>query len=285
MSNQTVFVLGAGFSRHAGIPVMNELRDEVLGETRIRNLTALPARDTERSLEEILLDLPQRADESAAQAHDTLLNSSLCLLWEKHQTMPDLAEAYSRFARVAGDSVGIVSLNWDLVCELALYTADIEWSYSTDRGIPVIKPHGSINWTNHSLLPKQKWKSGNGFALIDDERSISYRPDDPFRDPLVGYTDSDFKYVTFPGLLQDNTEATNRLWAEARALIDKGSRVVFIGYSLPCYDRRSTTELVAACSGKEIGVVDPSSKVQEAYRCLLGRDIGCQLENFEECEF
>ena len=67
-----------------------------------------------------------------AQAHDALLNASLCLLWKKHQMMPDLPEAYSRFARVAGDSVGIVSLNWDLVCELALYTADIKWSYSTD---------------------------------------------------------------------------------------------------------------------------------------------------------
>ena len=59
MSNQTVFVLGAGFSCLAGIPLMNELRGEVLADPRIRNLPALVGRDKESSLEEILLDLRQ----------------------------------------------------------------------------------------------------------------------------------------------------------------------------------------------------------------------------------
>ena len=225
MSNQTVFVLGAGFSCLAGIPLVNELRDEVLTDPRIQNLPALLDRGKERSLEEILLDLRQSPDESAPWAHDAVLNATLCVLWKKHQVMEDLPEAYSRFARMAGESVGIVSLNWDLVCELVLYTADIKWSYSAGRGTPIVKPHGSINWTNHPQIPKQKWKSGNGFAQIDDERSISYRPDDPFRDPLLGYTDSDFKYVTFPGLLQDDSEATDRVWAEARELWGIRSKV------------------------------------------------------------
>ena len=119
---------------------MNELRGEVLADPRIRDLPALVGRDKESSLEEILLDLRQGADESATQAHDAVLDASLCLLWKKHQMMPDLPEAYSRFARIAGDSAGVVSLNWDLVCELALYTADIKWSYSTDRGTPIVKP-------------------------------------------------------------------------------------------------------------------------------------------------
>ena len=165
MSNQTVFVLGAGFSCHAGIPLMNELRDEVLADPRIQDLPALPGRSKETQPRGNSARPSKGADGSATQAHDAVLNASLCLLWKKHQMMPDLPEAYSRFARVASDSVGIMSLNWDLVCELALYTADIKWSYSTGRGIPVVKPHGSINWTNHSRLPKQKWRSGNGFAL------------------------------------------------------------------------------------------------------------------------
>lgn len=284
MSNQTVFVLGAGFSCLAGIPLMNELRGEVLADPRIRNLPALVGRDKESSLEEILLDLRQAADESATQAHDALLDASLCLLWKKHQMMPDLPEAYSRFARVAGDSVGIVSLNWDLVCELALYTADIKWSYSAGRGTPIIKPHGSINWTNHPQIPKQKWKSSNGFAQIDDERSISYRPEDPFRDPLLGYTDSDFKYVAFPGLLHENSEATDRLWTEARALIARASRVEFIGYSLPCYDTRSRSEFLAVCPEKEIVVVDPSETALEAYESHFGRGIVGKMGKFENCQ-
>jgi hypothetical protein len=284
MSNQTVFVLGAGFSCLAGIPLMNELRDEVFADPCIQNLPGLADHDKQRNVEETLLDLRTTADESAARAHDALLNASLCLLWKKHQMMPDLPEAYSRFARIAGESGGIVSLNWDLVCELALYTADIKWSYSTDRGIPVVKPHGSINWTNHPQLPKQKSKSGNGFAQIDAERSISYRPDDPFRDPLLGYTDSDFKYVAFPGLLHENSAATDRLWGETRSLIAKASRVVFIGYSLPFYDTRSRSEFQNACSGKQVTVIDPSEEALETYQKHFGKEVVGRLGKFDECE-
>ena len=283
MSNQTVFVLGAGFSCLAGIPLMNELRDEVLTDPRIQDLPALADQDKRRSLEEILLDLRGRADESATQAHDALLNASLCLLWKKHQVMPDLPETYSRFARMAGESVGIVSLNWDLVCELVLYTADIKWSYSTSRGTPIVKPHGSINWTNHSQLPKQKWKSDNGFDQIDGERSISYRPDDPFRDPLLGYTDSDFKYVAFPGLLDENSAATDRLWSESGAMIAKASRVVFIGYSLPFYDTRSRREFQTACSGKEVTIIDPSEQAIEVYQNHFGKGVVGRRRRFDEC--
>ncbi|MGB8887081.1 MAG: hypothetical protein WCC87_10190 [Candidatus Korobacteraceae bacterium] len=284
MSNQTVFVLGAGFSCLAGIPLMNELRDEVFADPRIQNLPALADHDHQRGIEEALLDLRKTADESAAHAHDALLNASLCLLWKKHQMMPDLPEAYLRFARMASESVGIVSLNWDLVCELALYTADVKWSYSTDRGIPVVKPHGSINWTNHPQLPKEKWKSGNGFAQIDEERSISYRPDDPFRDPLLGYTDSDFKYVAFPGLLHENSKATDRLWAEARALIANASRVVFVGYSLPCYDTRSRSEFQTTCSGKEITVVNSSEQALETYQNHFGKGVAFRFGKFDQCD-
>ena len=198
--------------------------------------------------------------------------------------MPDLPEAYSRFAQSAAASGGIVSLNWDLVCELALYTADIKWSYSTHRAVPIIKPHGSINWTNHPLIPKHKWKSGNGFVQIDDERSISYRPNDPFRDPLLGYTDSDFKYVAFPGLLDDNSAATDRLWADVRAMIAKASRLLFIGYSLPAYDSRSRNEFQRACSGKELTVIDPSEQTLETYQNHFGKRVVVRLGKFGECE-
>ena len=45
MSNQTVFVLGAGFSCLAGIPLMNELRDEVFADPRIQDLPAFAGQD------------------------------------------------------------------------------------------------------------------------------------------------------------------------------------------------------------------------------------------------
>ena len=222
--------------------------------------------------------------EREAVVDERLLNASLCLLWKKHQMMPDLPDAYARFARAAADCVGIVSLNWDLVCELALYTADINWSYSTTRGVPVIKPHGSINWTNHSLIPQQKWKNDNGFALVDDARSISYRPDDPFRDPLLGYTDSDFKYVAFPGLLCENSEATDRLWAEARAMIASAHESFSSGIRCRVYDTRSGSEFQNACSGKEVTVIDPSEQALETYQDHFGKGVVGRLGRFDECE-
>jgi hypothetical protein len=44
----------------------------------------------------------------------------------------------------------IVSLNWDLLAEKALTGSGIAWRYGNQAPfVPIIKPHGSINWSKH----------------------------------------------------------------------------------------------------------------------------------------
>ena len=283
MNGRTVFILGAGFSHAAGLPLMDGLRHEALAELRANGHGALTDQNEKCSLEELLVRLRQSTEQSATSAGRRLLDTCLGLLWKKHMTMDDLPEPYLRFARSASESLGIVSLNWDLVCELALYAADVKWGYSTGSGAQIIKPHGSINWTNHSVVPKQKWKGGNGFVQVDANHSISYRPSDPFQDPLFGCSDDGFEYVTFPGLLHDNPQAVDRLWADARRRIDEASTVVFVGYSLPCYDTRARAEFHATCSGKSIAVIDPCEQVLKTYQDVFGSSISAHLSKFEDC--
>ena len=59
----------------------------------------------------------------------------------------------------------MVSFNWDLICERALDDAGVPWDYSARTApIPVIKPHGSLNWTNHL----QQADSGRRFSNPHD---------------------------------------------------------------------------------------------------------------------
>jgi len=282
MNKNTVFVLGTGFSRSAGIPLVDELRDEAFARCEWPKITSSCDYS---SFEQLLMELRVSPDAHDLNVCRKLLHSSLRVLWEKHQEMSDLPAPYGRFAEVAGKSLGIVSLNWDLVCELALYTHDKAWTYSEGPGVQVIKPHGSINWTNHALVPKQKWKNGNGFVQIESRDSASYRPSDPFEDPLAGCDSEEFEYVTFPGPLQQNASVLESLWGKVRRLFANASTVTFIGYSLPRYDAEARYEYRTALSGKKISVINPCEKTLEAYRDFFGNSIDGQLNRFEDYSF
>src|SRR5664279_3900957 len=91
-------------------------------------------------------------------------------------------------------------------------------------------------------------------------------------------------FLHFPGLLHENSKATDRLWTEAGGLFARASRVVFIGYSLPCYDTRSRSELQKACSGKEVTVIDPSEQALETHQNHFGKAVVIRLGKFDECE-
>ena len=57
-----------------------------------------------------------------------------------------------------------------------------------------------------------------------------------------------------------------------------------MGYSLPCYDRRAKAEFLAACSDKEITVINTSETALESYRTHFGKDVVGQLGTCEECQ-
>lgn len=202
-----------------------------------------------RGFEEWMTDLLKAADEYPAcvQTYHVLRHACAKLLWEKQIGIASLPDSYIHFARRVRRDLGVVSFNWDLICERALEDAGVPWGYSASTTpIPVIKPHGSLNWTNHL----QQADSGKMFSNPDDvvpialNSTLSYIPARPFEDPLLECDSDDLRHVTFPGDLEsvDPTERPraaadqDRLWRETTELIAAGDRIVFIGYSLPRYD-------------------------------------------------
>ena len=86
---------------------------------------------------------------------------------------------YVNFARRARDSCGIISFNWDLVCETALNVVHSPWSYSVHSPVPVLKPHGSINWSSH--LQQGLRPEVDRFMPISPGMKLSFIPESPFQ--------------------------------------------------------------------------------------------------------
>lgn len=321
---ETVFVLGAGFSRFAGMPLVQQLREQVFrwldenpSDPRVSvHMSPLPNwpefpngkfwdsirridPKNNRGFEELIIDLRRAENEypASVQARHALCYACTRLLWDKQRTLVELPESYLSFARIVRSELGVISFNWDLVCERALETEWVSWGYSLGAQLPVIKPHGSLNWTNH--LMQEDWRriitNPVGFAQIaPTDCSISYMSGAPFEDPLLAYDSSDLRCLLFPGCddLLDHEVGPRarkekvRLWADANSLLERAKRVAFIGYSLPRYDSEARQVLEHACRGKTVTVCNPDPAVIEEFRSLFQRsEILSELNKFEDSIF
>jgi len=193
--------------------------------------------------------------------------------------------------------LGVISFNWDLICERALENAGVPWGYSSRTApLAVIKPHGSLNWTKHLQQVDSGRRITNpiDFAPIAPQSTLSFMPSRPFEDPLLGLDSDDLRCITFPGDLEyfDSKQrpraATdqNLLWTETQELIAKATTIVFIGYSLPQYDALARDRLQEACQGKLIEVYNPSCEALSEFRSVFG-DAGIKFirVKFEESSF
>ncbi|SPE40112.1 hypothetical protein SBA7_1280004 [Candidatus Sulfotelmatobacter sp. SbA7] len=319
MRDKTVFVLGAGFSYHAGIPLVQQLRTEVLNcidRIKVRDLIirtflepmgieypegkfrkGFAAVDHGQGIEELLVDLRGAVVKCpvALQTLNILRRACARLLWEEHYGLRlRLPDAYSGFAHRVASAIGVISFNWDLVCETALEREGRAFSYAPDSRIPIIKPHGSINWTNH-LQPKpgRLIENPSGMCPIADGMTISWDQNAPFDDPLLPYDADDLRYMIFPGdpemATLDSDEArrnTEKLWEAVAALILRAEEVVFIGYSLPAYDQFAKELFQCTCHDKRIVVCNPSPTVIEAFeQAFSGENIQSMPLKFEESVF
>ena len=53
----------------------------------------------------------------------------------------------AKFAKLLGAGDAVITFNWDLLVEEALYDLNKEWEYKlTDGAISILKPHGSLDW-------------------------------------------------------------------------------------------------------------------------------------------
>lgn len=321
MSSSYLFILGAGFSRYAGMPLVQQLRECVLewlkgpgiSDPHVRvhlgplsnwpeypvgkflaGLRCVDPADN-RGFEEWMADLLKVAGQEPAcvQTYHVLRYACAKVLWDKQMNIGKLPDAYIHFARKVHRGLGVVSFNWDLICERALEDAGRPWGYSANDPTPVVKPHGSLNWTRWADSGRTPYNSRD-FAPIARECALTYNPARPFEDPLSGVFSDEPRYMTFPGDLEsiDPTEhpraaaAQDRLWTDTRKLIARADTVVFIGYSLPLYDAVARSQFQVACAGKSIVACNPSPDVLSEFTRVFGSAVVELIpKKFEESRF
>ncbi len=234
MSSNTLFILGAGFSRFAGMPLVQHLRADVFEWLKrngasdphvavhlgpLSNWPEFPEGKFKAGLlrvdatgnlgfEELMIELLKSAGAYpvSVQTYNVLRYACMKLLWERQAALGSLPTAYVHFAKQVRHSSGVVSFNWDLVCERALEDTGAPWGYSALAApVPVIKPHGSLNWVNHLQQVDRGIRIVNpsGMVPIAPNSTLSFDRSRPFEDPLLEYDDwKMLRSITFPGDLE-----------------------------------------------------------------------------------
>ncbi|MCX6628707.1 MAG: hypothetical protein NTW28_13890 [Candidatus Solibacter sp.] len=313
-SDSTVFVLGAGFSVAEGFPLIRGLRDRVVHFLEAERNSAYTAwlepcgefpegqfyaglrtidQTSSLEFEELLITLSKRRQENRRgdpcfQTDVALRIGCARLLWCLQNAIWQVSECYRNFAgwlRSDG-SDAIVCFNWDLLVEKMLVDAGHSWAYAgAGPGIPVLKPHGSINWSGHLRerlsAPYPHWQPlGPGSSLCFDRR-------EPLSNPNKQEVNSDLRYMIFPGDpdLPGRDTDVRWLWEQAERAISDRDSLVFIGYSLPDYDRFAADFFRRFAGRKSLAAYTPSAEHLIRYREVFGPSAVLRQERFDECVY
>lgn len=311
----TAFVLGAGFSAAEQFPLVRGLRERVLhfleaeqhsayrtfltpgnggfreGQFRA-GLNAVDPNET-LAFEELLIELSKRKktarnDDPSFIAERVLRIGCARLLWCIQNSIWRAGTAYQNFAswlsRYPGN--GVISFNWDLLVEKTLTDAGLTWSYGLDgAATPVIKPHGSINWSGH--LREGLRAEYDGWQPLGGGSRLCFDLAEPLSNPNKQEINSTLRYVIFPGdpELPGQDADVRWLWDRAGEVLARAQKIVFIGYSLPGYDSFADTFFRDAATGKTIEAITPASDHLERYRIAFGGRAVLRPEKFEQCEY
>lgn len=315
---RTAFILGAGFSAAAQFPLVRGLKELVINfvETDRHALYAAslqPGRGFERGefyagldqvdenlqrgFEELLIALRRicaNADGNDPR-HTTLrvLRTGCArLLWQQQNAIQKVPASYENFARrffkpAEMRSNVVISFNWELLMERSLQDAAVPWDYNSRfPGVtPVLKPHGSINWS--SWLESGGSCDYEGWSSIAPGSKLSYDATQPLVDPDIGEINPDYRYMLFPGDPELSEENTNLklIWSDVRAVLERSDALVFIGYSLPAYDSYSAEIFREYSAGRQVEVYNPSKEHLQHFRERLGDHVRLYDLKFEECPY
>jgi len=309
-----VFVLGAGFSVAEGFPLIYGLRNRVLhyleaerhsayevflspgngGYQKGQFYAGLDSIDADGSMEfeELLIALANRLRTGSATdpCHITskvLKTGCARFLWCIQNSIWRAESPYQNFASQLqlGEGDAVISFNWDLLLEKTLNDSGIPWSYSAQgAGIPIVKPHGSINWSGH-LRQKLRAEYG-GWQILGPGCKLSFDAWEPLSNPNKQEVNSDLRYMLYPGdpELPKEDPDVQWLWEQADDATRSRDSLVFIGYSLPDYDTYAA-QFFARFAGKGIEAFTPSSDHLERYRRMFGADAALSAQRFADCKY
>lgn len=257
---ETVFIFGAGFSAPARMPVQADIMRSIITRASqegprhtISSLFHILVAEkmTEVPLEDVFTMLDR-----ARNARETLRGFTHAALESSYQTLIAAIVAefdrrlatfdagpYGRFAdelRAHPDRWTLVTLNWDTIPDFVLarsasidYGCDVlplEASPAPPAGAPatLLKLHGSLNWLVCTSCGRlfSKMDAARPPVLLPFARACPHCPGTVLEGVIITPT-----LVKDLGLTQLKT-----VWHRALLALQRATRIVFVGYSLPLAD-------------------------------------------------
>jgi hypothetical protein len=262
----TVYVVGAGFSKGLGYPLTKSLLVEVwkkLPDDSRRQMTEIikfhhPAfnadrlttfPDIEKLLTEMAVNLQLFDASRPAEGRFTkkqLIDSREILLFTIaswfHELYKDairaswLSEIVKKLRR---EKAAIVSFNWDLILDQLLFSGHLDSeSYGLTKdlgqGPLLLKPHGSLNWYEGTQLQHVKdQKKIEIFHRKEESKRVH-----AFLRPRGVKSEKRYTPLIIPPTYFKDFRRSifKRLWQHCTDVLSTPKRLVFLGYSLPAAD-------------------------------------------------
>jgi hypothetical protein len=318
MASRT-FILGAGFSAAEQFPLVRGLKERVIrfvmderhslyqaslqpgngGFPRGQFFAGLDAVDPTETLgfEEVLISLRQKLEHADDQdpcfrTRNVLESGCARLFWSIHKSIRRISLCYENFGTwirtpTTRQPDAIVSFNWDVLVERALSDSHVPWTYSisgSDR-VPVLKPHGSINWTGY--LREGGSCEYPGWKTIAPDSQLCFDESRPLLNPDPQEINPDLRYMLFPGdpELPEIDHDLKLIWSEVAEAIAEHKVLVFLGYSMPDYDSFAAQFFRQFARSKHIEVYNPSDDHLERFRTVLGSSAQLFKQTFQQSPY
>lgn len=159
----------------------------------------------------------------------------------EHNSYGRIAWGHQRLGRCA-----FVSLNYDLVLESALTRSGVPWFYAhvptqvpCDKdSVPVLKPHGSLNWRFVGNDPPVQLETDYSLQPVAQRCETTNR----FQEALIVPPTQLKQIINAPKTQQpDTVRLFGELFQSTADVLAEASRVVIIGYSFPTTDQHLVT--------------------------------------------
>jgi len=281
-----VALLGAGFSRSVGLPLMTELLGRSVPSDVIEIVRCLGGFGSDRAMgiEEFLTvcDFEDSIRLGGKRKNYSYISSFAAAIATSMFGMQKTPAFWNAVVDLLGSCESIISLNWDTLLEVQAHAIGKSIGYigtRADGRMNVLKPHGSIDWyrasrigelVSHKLFTPlfpgyvryRPFSEEEHFFSVPHEFANLFN-----RVPPVIIAPTHLKAVPNGPL--------RGIWREAYNALESASDVIVIGYSMPPSDHLIRLMLQRAIryqqildfeSAPRIIVVDPDSSGAVATR-------------------
>jgi len=345
---RTVFILGAGASKHAGAPLMNQFLEKAWdlletdklaaadrcdfalvrkgvnalqiahskGDLDIWNLEAVFDAFEMAVLLGHLGDMPkediERLPEAMRQVILTTLQEQIRLPIEAGGGSRTLAatKPYARFVDAAasvekttGAYPAVITFNYDICLEWALYRRGIPWSDcvrapGSGASLRLLKLHGSLNWAFCSSC-RQVAESRDWGSIVEGAHDTAARAQDDGLQvtrlevvsgaptaPRCGCESSKRAVMVVPPTINkgQHHDMLSKVWAAAAAELRTAEDIFMCGYSLPEADMffryLYAVGTIGEASLRRVWVFNPDAGVKPRFSALLGKQVLSQRHRF-----